>query len=95
MLVAVGFGVYGLVNGAVETLQQVLVGETTPEGQRIEAFAWVFSVMWAGFGIGRMEFPMVAQAVLLESALSFSNGTRGTSTNKSIRSINGPESRRW
>jgi MFS family permease len=46
--------VYGLVNGAVETLQQVLVGETTPEGQRIEAFAWVFSVMWAGFGIGTL-----------------------------------------
>lgn len=54
VLVAVGFAVYGLVNGAVETLQQVLVGETTPEGQRIEAFAWVFSVMWAGFGIGTL-----------------------------------------
>jgi MFS family permease len=54
VLVAVGFAVYGLVNGSVETLQQVLVGETTPAGQRIEAFAWVFSVMWAGFGIGTL-----------------------------------------
>jgi MFS family permease len=52
LLVAAGYTVYGLVNGPVETLQQVLVGDVTPEGQRIEAFAWVFSVMWAGFGIG-------------------------------------------
>jgi MFS family permease len=52
VLVAVAYVVYGLVNGPVETLQQVLVGDATPDGQRIEAFAWVFSVMWAGFGIG-------------------------------------------
>jgi MFS family permease len=54
LLVLVGalYTVYGLVNGPVETLGQVLVGEYTPENQRIEAFAWVFSVMWAGFGIG-------------------------------------------
>jgi MFS family permease len=51
-LVAASYTLYGLVNGPVETLQQVLVGDVTPEGQRIEAFAWVFSVMWAGFGIG-------------------------------------------
>jgi MFS family permease len=52
VLVAAIYVVYGLVTGPVETLQQVLVGDATPEGQRIEAFAWVFSVMWAGFGIG-------------------------------------------
>jgi hypothetical protein len=52
VLVAALYTVYGLVNGPVETLQQVLVGEFTPESQRIEAFAWVFSLMWAGFGIG-------------------------------------------
>ena len=52
VLVAATYTLYGLVNGPVETLQQVLVGDVTPEGQRIEAFAWVFSVMWAGFGIG-------------------------------------------
>lgn len=51
-VVAAFYFLYGLVNGPVETLQQVLVGEVTPEGQRIEAFAWVFSVMWAGAGIG-------------------------------------------
>jgi len=51
-LIAVAYVVYGLVNGPVETLQQVLVGDATPDGQRIEAFAWVFSVMWAGFGVG-------------------------------------------
>lgn len=52
MVGAAFYTLYGLVNGPVETLQQVLVGDLTPEGQRIEAFAWVFSVMWAGFGIG-------------------------------------------
>jgi hypothetical protein len=36
----------------VETVQQVLVGEVSERRQRIEAFAWVFSVMWAGFGVG-------------------------------------------
>jgi hypothetical protein len=51
-VVAGSYILYGLVNGPVETLQQVLIGDVTPEGQRIEAFAWVFSVMWAGFGIG-------------------------------------------
>lgn len=51
-VVAGSYILYGLVNGPVETLQQVLVGDATPEGQRIEVFAWVFSVMWAGFGVG-------------------------------------------
>lgn len=51
-LVAALYAVYGLVNGPVETLQQVLLGDSTPEGQRIEAFSWLFSVMWAGFGVG-------------------------------------------
>ncbi|MFC4856639.1 MFS transporter [Actinophytocola glycyrrhizae] len=51
-LVVVAYVVYGLVTGPVETLQQILVGDATPDGQRIEAFAWVFSVMWAGFGVG-------------------------------------------
>lgn len=52
VLLVIAYVAYGLVNGPVETLQQVLTGDATPEGQRIEAFAWVFSVMWAGFGIG-------------------------------------------
>lgn len=52
VLLVIAYVVYGLVNGPVETLQQVLTGDATPDGQRIEAFAWVFSVMWAGFGIG-------------------------------------------
>jgi MFS family permease len=52
LVVLFAYTAYGLVNGPVETLQQLLVGDLTPDGQRIEAFAWVFSVMWAGFGIG-------------------------------------------
>lgn len=52
--VAIGaaFLVAGLLTGPVETVQQVLVGEVSSPGQRIEAFAWVFAVMWAGFGVG-------------------------------------------
>jgi predicted MFS family arabinose efflux permease len=42
----------GLLTGPVETVQQVLVGELSAPAQRIEAFAWVFAVMWAGFGVG-------------------------------------------
>jgi hypothetical protein len=42
----------GLLTGPVETVQQVLVGEVSAAGQRVEAFAWVFSTMWAGFAIG-------------------------------------------
>jgi hypothetical protein len=42
----------GLLTGPVETVQQVLVGEVSAAGQRIEAFAWVFATMWAGFGVG-------------------------------------------
>jgi MFS family permease len=52
VLVAGCYVLYGVMNGPVETLQQVLLGEATPESQRIEAFSWVFSLMWAGFGIG-------------------------------------------
>jgi len=52
--VAIGaaFLAAGLLTGPVETVQQVLVGEVSAAGQRIEAFAWVFAMMWAGFGIG-------------------------------------------
>jgi MFS family permease len=52
VLLAAAYTAYGLANGPVETLQQLLIGDHTSEGQRTEAFAWVFSVMWAGFGIG-------------------------------------------
>jgi MFS family permease len=52
VLTGAAFAAFGLLTGPVETVQQVLVGELSPPGQRIEAFAWVFSVMWAGFGVG-------------------------------------------
>jgi MFS family permease len=48
--------------GPVETVQQVLVGEVSAAGQRIEAFAWVFAVMWAGFGIGTTVAGRLAEA---------------------------------
>ncbi len=46
------FAGVGLLTGPVETVEQVLIGELSPPGQRIEAFAWVFGVMWAGYGLG-------------------------------------------
>ena len=52
--VAIGaaFLTAGLLTGPVETVKQLLVGDLSTAGQRIEAFAWAFAVMWAGFGIG-------------------------------------------
>jgi MFS family permease len=52
VLIGLVFGVMGLMTGPVETLQQLLIGEHSAAEERIEAFAWVFSIMWAGFGIG-------------------------------------------
>ena len=52
VLVGLVFAAVGLLTGPVETLQQLLIGEHSAPEQRIEAFAWVFSVMWAGFGVG-------------------------------------------
>ena len=52
VLVGAVFLGYGLVNGPVETLAQVLLGDLSPAGQRIEVFSWAFGIMWAGFGIG-------------------------------------------
>jgi MFS family permease len=52
VLLGAAFLAAGLLTGPVETVQQVLVGELSAPAQRIEAFAWVFAVMWAGFGVG-------------------------------------------
>lgn len=52
VVVGAGYLVYGVVNGPVETLTQVLLGDLSPAGQRIEVFSWAYSMMWAGFGIG-------------------------------------------
>ncbi|OLF18632.1 MFS transporter [Actinophytocola xanthii] len=73
--IAAVFAGFGLLNGPVETLQQVLIGELSPPGQRIEAFAWVFSVMWAGFGIGttvagQLAAPGTTGPMLLAAAVA-------------------------
>jgi hypothetical protein len=52
VLIGLMFAAFGLLTGPTETVHQVLVGDLSPPGERIEAFAWVFSIMWAGFGIG-------------------------------------------
>jgi len=62
VLVGLTFAMFGLLTGPVDTLQQVLLGEVTAPGQRIEAFAWVFSGMWAGFGIGTTVAGQLASA---------------------------------
>lgn len=62
LLTGVVFAVYGLVNGPAETVKQVLVGDGTPEHQRVEVFSWVFSVMWLGFGLGTTVAGQVSRA---------------------------------
>ncbi len=65
----------GLCTGPVETVQQVLIGEASAPAQRIEAFAWVFAVMWAGFGAGTTVAGRLAEtggttATMLAGALA-------------------------
>jgi MFS family permease len=65
----------GLCTGPVETVQQVLIGEISSPAQRIEAFAWVIAVMWAGFGVGTTVAGRLAEtggttATLLAGALA-------------------------
>jgi hypothetical protein len=62
VLLAAAFAGFGLLTGPVETVQQLLVGEVSDPRQRIEAFAWVFSVMWAGFGVGTTVAGRLAEA---------------------------------
>lgn len=42
----------GLVSGARDTLQQLVLGNATPVRHRTEAFAWMSTFMWVGNGIG-------------------------------------------
>ena len=62
--VAIGaaFLAAGLLTGPVETVKQLLVGDLSAAGQRIEAFAWAFAVMWAGFGIGTTVAGLLAES---------------------------------
>lgn len=62
VLVGIVFVLFGLANGPVETVKQVLIGEVSPEHQRIEVFSWVFSVMWLGFGIGTVVAGQLAES---------------------------------
>lgn len=62
VLVGVVFVLFGLANGPVETVKQVLIGEVSPEHQRIEVFSWVFSIMWLGFGLGTVVAGQLAES---------------------------------
>ncbi len=62
VLVGVVFVLFGLTNGPVETVKQVLIGEVSPEHQRIEVFSWVFSIMWLGFGLGTVVAGQLAES---------------------------------
>ncbi|MEV5508532.1 hypothetical protein [Streptomyces orinoci] len=42
----------GLVGGPRDTLHQVVLGKAAPEEHRTEAFAWMSTFMWAGYGVG-------------------------------------------
>jgi len=62
VLVGIVFVLFGLANGPVETVKQVLIGEISPTHQRIEVFSWVFSVMWLGFGLGTTVAGQLAES---------------------------------
>ncbi len=68
------FAVFGLVNGPVETVKLVLVGEGTPDHQRVEVFSWVFSVMWLGFGLGTTVAGQVSASGQTGAALVIATG---------------------
>ncbi len=44
--------VAGLLSAPRDTLQPALLAELVPPGSRTEAFAWLNSMMWAGYGVG-------------------------------------------
>jgi hypothetical protein len=76
VLAGVVFGAFGLVNGPVETVKQVLVGEASPAHQRNEVFSWVFSVMWLGFGIGTTVAGQLASSEETTAALLVAAGAQ-------------------
>jgi MFS family permease len=70
------FAAFGLVNGPVETVKQVLIGEGSPAHQRVEVFSWVFSVMWLGFGLGTTVAGLVSSAGETGPALMVATGAQ-------------------
>jgi predicted MFS family arabinose efflux permease len=62
IVVGTAFVLFGLANGPVETVKQVLIGEVSPAHQRIEVFSWVFSIMWLGFGLGTTVAGQLAES---------------------------------
>lgn len=52
LLVVLFFLAAGLAGGARDTLNQLLLTETAPAVYRTEAFSWLGTFMWTGFGIG-------------------------------------------
>ncbi|MEU4392719.1 MFS transporter [Kribbella sp. NPDC023855] len=51
-LIGVFFLAAGLVGGVRDTVNQVVLTETAPAAYRTEAFAWLSTCMWLGFGLG-------------------------------------------
>ncbi|MBB4908091.1 MFS transporter [Actinophytocola algeriensis] len=70
------FAAYGLVNGPVETVKQVLIGEGSQAHQRVEVFSWVFSVMWLGFGVGTTVAGQVSSSGETTPALVIATGAQ-------------------
>jgi MFS family permease len=51
-LLVLGYLAAGLAGGARDTVNQLLLTGTAPPAYRTEAFAWLGTFMWAGFGLG-------------------------------------------
>lgn len=50
----------GILGGARDAIGQLAVGRTAAEGYRTEAFSWLTSFMWAGYGLGTLSAGWVA-----------------------------------
>lgn len=74
-LLVLGYVAAGLAGGVRDTVNQLLLTEVAPPAYRTEAFAWLGTFMWAGFGLGtatagRLQDHLGSTAVLTAAALA-------------------------
>ncbi|MEC3978103.1 MFS transporter [Amycolatopsis sp. H20-H5] len=83
LTLGVAFAAVGLVAGARDAIEQLVLGAASPDHQRTETFAWLTTFMWGGFAVGSATAgrlatswgtasPFLAAAVLWLIAAAFS-----------------------
>lgn len=75
LLIGLFYVAAGLVGGVRDTVNQVVLTETAPAVYRTEAFAWLSTLMWLGFGLGttvggQVESHLGTASVFLTAAIS-------------------------